>query len=355
MPPYNLRHILSLACFCLGCGFCHADTLHILTWEDYLSEKTVNAWEQHSGHSIKQLYFDNDESRDSLLIAPQGQQIDLAIVDENVSNLFGENSAFVAVKDYPELDMLRHIDPQWSERCGAYSTPYLWGTLGLAWRTDKLERKPTSWDSVLRADADTSGHISLLKDAVDSFAPALLSLSEDINTGNRDLLRSAFELTRKALPSVLTFEYPISFLKSEQSKESADKLWLAMAYSGDQHVLNKIAGAQLWAYSVPDEGSILWIDCFAVLSRSRQKALAFDFLNFINRPQINAENSEAIGSPTSNLRAQALQSASFRNDSAIYPPPEIIQRSQLAKPLSHENMQIRSRMASALLKIHSAQ
>ena len=41
-----------------------ADTLTILNWEEYISERTIASWELRTGHKVKQIYFDNDEDRD---------------------------------------------------------------------------------------------------------------------------------------------------------------------------------------------------------------------------------------------------------------------------------------------------
>ena len=48
---------------------------------------------------------------------------------------------------------------------------------------------------------------------------------------------------------------------------------MALAYSGDQQVLNAVEGVhgEPWRYVVPEEGTLLWVDCLSVPSTARTR------------------------------------------------------------------------------------
>jgi spermidine/putrescine transport system substrate-binding protein len=155
------------------------------------------------------------------------------------------------------------------------------------------------------------------------------------------------------LPGILTFEYALTFVGEDPR---ADELHLALGYSGDQHELNRLANTDTWEFAVPEEGSILWIDCMAVLEGSANKALAMDFLNFINTPEVAAENSLTLGIASPNRAAMALQPDSFRQDPLVYLDESSLGHFQGYDPgITISNIMVRNRITSALVNLHEAQ
>ncbi|MDO8273386.1 MAG: spermidine/putrescine ABC transporter substrate-binding protein [Gammaproteobacteria bacterium] len=335
------------------CPIGYGQTLTILNWDAYLSEEAIAQWEVSTGASIRQIYFDNDETRNSLLTSYDQRSIDLVIIDQVTAPVFGRRGILLPLAKYQDTPNLRHIDPMWQAQCGEYSTPYLWGTMGLVYRTDKLAKAPASWRDLLTPSITLSGHIGLLEDYIDTLAPSLLVRGADINSSDEALLAEVFAEMRSLLPSVLTFDYPITFVGENPE---ADNLHLALAYSGDQLELNELSGGDLWQYVIPSEGTVLWVDCLAVLSTSPNQALAFNFLNFMNSPDVAAANSEALFVATTNAAALPLQSKHFRNNPLIYPDEETLSNSQnYDYEMDNSNVRLRNRITSSLVNIHESE
>jgi spermidine/putrescine transport system substrate-binding protein len=124
---------------------------------------------------------------------------------------------------------------------------------------------------------------------------------------------------------------------------------MALAYSGDQHVLNDKAGTPgVWRYAVPKEGTLSWLDCMAVTAGSPRKALALQLLDFIGSPESAAANAEALTMPTANEKALDLIPAEMRSNQEIYPPADILAKSQYQKELSVQSIQTRRRIISSM-------
>ncbi|MBR9885685.1 MAG: spermidine/putrescine ABC transporter substrate-binding protein [Oceanospirillales bacterium] len=328
-----------------------AETLTLLNWEAYLAPDVIEQWESETGVSVEQVYFDNDERRDRMMVDARRHNIDLVVLDEVASRLFGERGISFApsVEQAPNL---QHLDPRFQQQCGEHSIPYMWGTLGIAYRSDKVSVPPTSWSALLQPAPEMSGHIGMLDDGTDMLAPALLMRNQSINTDSREVLQTAFEDLKQQEPAVLTYDYAITYL---QSRPEADELYMALVYSGDQGVLNEIQGTENWQYVVPDEGSILWVDCLAVISGSGNEMLAMRFIDFLNRPDIAARNAQSLWVATPNSAALELIDPEFRDDLTIFPPPKVMAKSQLYEVLSDDNVMMRKRITSAIRKLHDAQ
>lgn len=344
---------LFTACFSLFlANASFADTLTLFNWEEYISDDVVKSWEEKTGHTLKQLYFDNDEERDSIIASDAAKNIDLAIIDQIAAIQLGTDGALQPAPSDDQLVGLKYIDSQWQSSCGDHAIPYLWGTLGVVYRTDKLPEPPTSWKQLLAPDDSLSGHVGLFEDYTDLLAPALLLNGAPINTEDNNQLKAAFELIKKSLRDVLTFEYSTSFVGRDPK---SDDLYLALGYSGDQYSLNERAGSEIWDYTTLQEGTITWLDCLAIVSGSKKRALALDFLNHLYSLENAAKNSEDVYVASPSSQAKALQSLEFQQDITVYPPESQMKHSEQYKTLSSKNLYLRNRITSSLVKLHDSQ
>lgn len=325
-----------------------AEPLRVLNWEEYLSPVVIDLWESETGIKIEQIYFDNDDDRDRMLSNYKDHSIDLAMIDETSSELFGSAGKLIAVSE-KEAPMVNHIESFWRDRCSRFATPYMWGTLGLAYRVDKISTPPSSWSEILQPSDRLKGHISMMDDHVDLLAPSLLVQGLSINSSDPQALKSAFDELSQQAPSVLTYEYPITYLGHGEHPE---ELYMGMVYSGDQYVLNEISGTTLWRYVVPKEGTVLWVDCLAVMEGSHNREAAIEFINFLNRPDIAAINSEAIYIATPNGAALELLSDEFKNDPVVFGGLKDRSKMQFYTPLEVEMILLRKRIVSSVKLIH---
>lgn len=333
-------------------GAAQAQTLNILTWEAYFSEELISAWEARTGATVNEIVFDRDEVRNTMLGTVRPGTLDLVTIDKVSAPLFGERGILVPVAQFSDTDNLRHLAPRWVQSCGSFSTPYLWGTMGLVYRRDILPQAPDSWHALLQPEASLIGHLGLLDNYIDTLAPSLILREASISTEDEALLSDVYDELRDLLPSLLTFDYALTFVGQHPQ---ADSLHLALAYSGDERELNRLSGTDDWAYAVPKEGTSMWVDCLAVVANSSNQALAMDFLNFINIPAVAAANSETLGIATPNTAAVALQPEAFRNNPLVYPDVVTGQTFQEYEAITLNNILMRNRITSALVKLHESQ
>ena len=68
------------------------------------------------------------------------------------------------------------------------------------------------------------------------------------------------------------------------------------------------------------------------------------FINFLNEPDVAAENAEFIGYATPNLAAYELLDEETQQNEAIYPPQEVIENSEQFIHLSEETNLLMDRL-----------
>lgn len=328
-----------------------AETLHILNWEAYLSEQVTARFEQRTGHRIEQIYYDNEKKRNTLLGRADKYDFDLVLVDHNAARLFGARGLFspLTLEQIPNLD---HVPEFRREQCGQFGAPYFWGTLGILYRADKVQPPPSSWRDLLVPDDSLKGHIGMLDNYLDTLVPPLATLQQPLASGDDKVLKEAFSLLKAQSSWVLTYEYPLTYIRHSQQ---ADQLYMAQGYSSDRVAMNTLSGQEHWRFVVPEEGTSVWLDCLAIFAHSPRQALAIEFLNFLNLPEIAALNAEQTVAAPTNDAAFELLSEQFRKDSSIFPPESILQNSQLAPLLDPKNMEVRNRITLAVLKNHETQ
>jgi spermidine/putrescine transport system substrate-binding protein len=243
-------------------------------------------------------------------------------------------------------------DDSWTSRCGGYGVPYLWGTMGILYRSDVVAAPPTSWTDLMRPSEALRGHVAMYQDHHEAFVPALALLGKSINANDNETLKEAYRLMKAQAPFVLTYDYVIT---SIQNPDLAPRIHMALGYSGDQHVLNEKVGRNgLWRYTVPMEGTLSWLDCMAISERSPRKALAFKLLNHIAGARNAARNGFTLGMPTANREALVLLPAAMRGDPETYTAPEILAKSQYLEELTVQSVQARRRIISSLVQFRDS-
>lgn len=326
-----------------------AETLNLLIWEKYISPKILDRWTAETGITVRQIYFDNGDERDRLLADPNSD-IDLAVMNENVTSLYSRNGKLMEVSD-KSVPSVKNSVPRWRARCAGYALPYFWGTLGIVYRADKIATPPTSWNDLLKPLKELSGHIAMQTGYDDLLTPALILGGSKVSSRDPSELKKAFERLAAQAPSVKTYDYVIT---SAQNATYGKDIYMALAYSGDQFVLSD-STAFPWKYVLPKEGSVLWVDCLGVNANSKRRDDAMRFLNFINEPDVAAENAIYLSLPTTNAAAIPLLPESMRNDPQIFPPQDVVSTSQFYEEYPASVVQLRKRIVSALTSIHDAQ
>ncbi|MDN3610886.1 spermidine/putrescine ABC transporter substrate-binding protein [Vibrio ostreicida] len=326
-----------------------AESLNIYMWEDTLSQNVVDNWHKESPTQLKFSHFDNDDERSLLMMKSVQLPFDIVILDNVSANIYGRQGAF---EDLSQLENRHHNDKKWLQACGNHAIPYFWGTVGIAYRQDLVGSPPKTWRNFVNPPKDLEGKIGMINDSIESFLPVFYSLNISPTEDDERLLQRAYPALQAFNDKILTYEYILSYIRSH---EKADKLAMALAYSGDQYSLNRFYEEQQWHFIAPEGELFLWVDCLAINSHSQNKTAAKAFLEYLMDPKIAAINAKDIKAATPNLTALKLVPDWYKNDASLFPEKERVEQGRVDSELSASNISLRAKIINRILKRHEAQ
>ena len=346
----STRSLLLLLAACTAIVPARAETINLLNWERYIDQSILEAWTAKTGVEVRQTFFDSGDARDEILTDPLST-VDLVVMGDNGGRLYGRRGVLKEL-DEKEVPALAEYPQDLHERCGTFGVPYFTGTMGILYRSDKISVAPTSWNDLMTPSSALKGHVAMYDDPTEMFVAPLMALGKSINATDAPTLKAAFALLKAQSPAVRTYEYVMT---SSQNQTYGDDIYMALGYSGDQYALNempKSSGA--WKFSLPREGSLYWLDCLSVMASSPRKALAVDLLNHIASAPNALKNAVSQRRPTPNLKALPQVPEAMREDEMIYPPADVLARSEAPRELTPEGIQTRRRIISSLVNFRDA-
>jgi putrescine transport system substrate-binding protein len=77
------------------------------------------------------------------------------------------------------------------------------------------------------------------------------------------------------------------------------------------------------AYSIPKEGALAFFDVFAMPADAKNTDEAYQFLNYLMKPEVMAGISNAVFYANGNAAATPLVKPEIRNNPSIYPPADV--------------------------------
>lgn len=296
-----------------------APTLHYLTWSDYVSPELIGEFERAHGTKV---VVDTFSSNEELLAKLQGgaSGYDVTVPSDFMVSIMAAQGLLAeldraAVPNLTSLDaQLQHLAFDPSNR---YSVPYLWGTVGIGYDSSVVTTPPDSW-AVLWDDR-YRGKISMLNDQREVFGAVLRLMGQSMNTTDPLVIEAAKQKLIAQKPLVKTYASD----NYAQLLASGDVV-LAQGWGGP--VARAMADRPSIRYVVPKEGGTIWADCLVVLRSSTQKALAMTFVNFLIDARVAAATSERLMFAASNRESRAFVKRDILENSAIYPPAELMPR-----------------------------
>ncbi|PWI33312.1 spermidine/putrescine ABC transporter substrate-binding protein [Vibrio albus] len=342
----NKKIALFLLCFLGGISSSFADEIRIYTWEDYFSEEVLRQFEKETGHVIKQVYFESEKLRDEVISSSRGESYDLFIMDGYTLSVFASNGVLNKI-DFSTLKNTDNIDPKAIQACGSYGVPYTWGTMGIGYRENKVPGPVRSWNDLFNYAKEHKNTVMIPLDDIDTIAVALLALGYNPMEEDESALKEAYQLLSEAKGNLLDFRTANSYV---MEKGEASELDMAVVYSGEVYSIAKDSSQDDWKYTVPEEGSLIWYECFASVAQRPLNEASLMFLDFISRPDIAAKNAEEIWFSTANQAALELVSDDYLQDEELFPDAETLSRSTVYKPIGTSGLRLRNRIISVLDK-----
>ena len=151
-----------------------------------------------------------------------------------------------------------------------YAVPFVWGSTAIAYNTDDIKEAPKSMSVLF--DKQYSGKIAFRDDYNDAVMAAAIVLGQDPNAPS-DLDAVKAKLIEQKSLNRTYWKTGDEFSKLFAGKQiSVGLMWSGQAAAMKQQ-------GEPIAFTVPEDGAIGWVDNWAIASGSKNKDLAYKFIN----------------------------------------------------------------------------
>ncbi len=305
-------------------------TVNVYNWSDYIEPSIIESFTKDTGIAVRYDTFDSNDTLETKLLAGRSGY---DVVVPTAYFLERQIKAGVFQKlDKSKLPNLVNLWPEITRRLAKYdpgnlyAVNYMWGTVGIGYNVKKArevlgEAGIDSWDAVFKPELiskfkDCGVH---MLDSADDILPAALHyLHLDPNSTQEADLQKAADLVTKIRPAVRKF-HSSEYLNALASGE----ICFVVGFSGDikqaqKRAAEAKAGIEI-GYAIPKEGAQLWFDNLAIPRDARNVAEAHAFINYLQKPEVAAKNSNFISYANGNLASQKFIDRSLLEDKTVYP------------------------------------
>jgi putrescine transport system substrate-binding protein len=328
--------------------------VYVYNWSDYIDFKILDDFTKETGiQVIYDTYDFNDLLETKLMAGKTGYDV---VVPTSPFLARQIKAGVIRKLDKAKLANLRHMDPQIMERMRAYdpgnehSVVYLWGTTGIGVNEkmvkQRLPNAPVNslamiFDPAVAAKFKDCGIMVL--DAPDELIPAALRyLGLNPDAKDAESIGKAEALLMKTRPNIRKFH------SSQYIEDLANgAICVAFGWSGDvvqarQRAKDAKKGVEV-QYRVPKEGALMWFDSFAVPKDAPNPDHAMAFIDYMMRPQVIAQASNAVFYPNANKDSAPFVDKDVKADPDIYPPPEVLKTLYTITPYDQASQRLLNR------------
>jgi putrescine transport system substrate-binding protein len=312
--------------------------VNIYNWTDYIAPTVIEDFAKETGIKVRYDTFDSNDTLETKLLAGKSGY-DVVVPTANFLERQIKAGVFRPL-DTSKLAHIVHIWPDIARRLATYdpgnrhAVNYMWGTTGIGYNVKKMhaalgaDGKVDSWATVFTpatlAKFKDCG-VYMLDSADDILPSALHYLGLDPNTTKAADLQKAADLVAAIRPSVRKF-HSSEYINALATGE----ICLAVGFSGDIKQAQKRAaeaknGVDI-AYAIPKEGAQLWFDNLAIPKDAPNADEAHAFINYLQKPEVAARNSNFISYANGNLTSQKFIDRAIMEDKTIYPDAAVMDR-----------------------------
>ncbi|MEM7736341.1 MAG: spermidine/putrescine ABC transporter substrate-binding protein [Deinococcota bacterium] len=299
-------------------GF-EGQTLSVYNWTTYIAEDTIGNFEKLCSVEVTYDTFPTDT--DMLARIRQGNPgYDIVVPSQETAELMIAEDLLMAL-NFDNIPNFANIIGDFKNPAydpdNAFTVPYQWGTIGIGYNTNAFEDPITSWQDMFEHD----GPVSWIDDNRGIIGIALVILGYDPNTSDADEINEARDF-------LIANGANVTYINQDDGQEvlirgEAD---VVVEYNGDIFQIIDECECDDYAYVLPDEGTIYWVDTLAIPTDAPNQALAEVFIDYVLDAQVGADisNYTAYASPNAQAIDDGLIEESMLTNPGIYPSDEIL-------------------------------
>jgi len=304
-----------------------AEEIFLYTWVEYMDPEILTTFEEECGVKVIETNFDSNEAllatiqaggADYDIIVPSDYMVQIMIEEGMLMEL--DFNIITNIKNMDEMNVNQYFDPEQK-----YTVPYFWGTSGFAVDTNVVTEYEPSWKMLFDPNSPYCGKISMLDDERETIGAALMYLGYSINDTDPAHLEEAKDLLIEQAKCVKAYDS-----QTNDDLIVSGETVLGHMWTGDAVLAGSpdAGGREGIVYVIPQAGCTIWQDNMAIPVGAPNAYTAMVFMNYLNYPEIAAQNAEWVGYGTPNAAAKDVIDPAILADEGIYPPEEVASRLQ---------------------------
>jgi spermidine/putrescine transport system substrate-binding protein len=327
--------LLGVAGALAGCSRPRERRLNVYNWENYVAASTIPNFEREFHCTVRYATYGSAE--------------------ELLAKVFSGNSGWDVVfpsnsfvEPMRQLDLLLKLDrqrlpnltnldtrfkqPAWDPQL-AYCVPYMHSATGILY-SKAVTRTPLAWADLW---TDSFSHrVTMLDDPAEVLGACLKRLGASVNSIDESQLKSARDLAIEQKPLLR------AYLNEEvRDQVAAGDVLVAQMWAQVGQVA--IDNAPNLAFAFPSEGFPLYADNSVILRESQHQDLAYSFVDYLLRPGVASRIAIEMRTATTNAAARAILPASQRDNTVLYPAPDVLARGEWFQALPGPTQRLRDR------------
>lgn len=327
---------LVMLCFLCIPGMSLAQPIvNVYAWTGEIPDQVLRQFENETGIKVNFSTYENNEIMYAKLRTSRQPGYDVVMPSSYFVDRMRKQNLLLRI-DHTKLSNFQNLDPNFTRATydpGAqFSIPFLWGVTGLFYNQNYFtEKQLSNWNDLW--NPDFKNQLLLLDDSREVFSMALISLGYSANDHDPAHIKAAFLKLKRLMPNVKVFssDTVVSILIDEDSTAG-------MAWNGDVYKASRENAHVHFIF--PKEGFVVWVDNFAIPKSAPHPEAAYQFINFMLRPDIAKKVALSTGYPITNQAGKNLLPASIQNNPYMYPPKSVMQHGQFQTDLGDATLSL---------------
>jgi putrescine transport system substrate-binding protein len=305
-------------------------TLNVYNWAGYIAPDTVANFERETGIEVHYSTYESNEISETKLLTGHSNYDVVTSADA-----FFERQLHAGVfrkLDKTALPNSVNLDPEVLQKLAVhdpgnlYAVPYLWTEAGLGYNVDKVRERlgsaeHDSWS--LLFDPKNAAKLKdcgiMIVDSPEDVLPSvLIYLGKDPNSRDPADWTAAADVLMQIRPFVRSIEAEGIIGDLANGSLCLGLTWGGEVTQARYRALEADNGVKI-RYFVPREGAVAGLDMLAIPADAPHPDNAHKWLNYLMRPEVMADISNALKYRNGNKASLPLVQEAIRSDPATYP------------------------------------
>jgi len=314
-----------------GCS--SADKLYILAYGDYFDTDILDSFESEYGIRVIYDSYAAPEDLYAKLVSGATQYDLICAADYIIEKLIGNDQ--LSPLNFDNIPNYANIGEQYVEltrkydATGTFSVPHFWGTIGILYDTTVVPEEDVSTWNVL-FDEKYSGEVIMPNSERDAMFVALRLLGYPLNTTDKAQLDEAADMLANQKNIVQAYLLD----EAARNKVESGNAAMAVIYNGEAYLA--MENNENLDFIIPDEGTYVWMDSWAVPAGTEKQLQAETFINYLCDAEIAQQNFEYIYYSTPNAAVIENLEQDILDIKAIFPDEEIFDTCEVLNYLGTE-------------------